>query len=225
MVGQVNKSRAAQRRGARRPRAAAPEGPARERLLEAALEVFAERGFEGARTRDIAERAGANLGLLSYYFGDKHALWREAVARAFGEMETELAAIRAEQASRADAADERAELEALLRGLVRFLARRPAFMQLMNDESRRDGPRMRWLVEHHVRRVAAAIADLAARARARGLLPDIPAAHLHYILLGAAGLFFSHAPECRVLTGLDPSDPRTAEAHADALVALLLRSG
>jgi AcrR family transcriptional regulator len=58
-----------------RARARGPvrEGPgaggARERILAAALEVFAEQGFDGARTRDIAERAGANLGLLTYYFG------------------------------------------------------------------------------------------------------------------------------------------------------------
>ena len=41
-----------------------PDGT-RERILAAALEVFAERGFDGARTRDIAERAGANLGLIT----------------------------------------------------------------------------------------------------------------------------------------------------------------
>jgi len=219
----VNKP-ALRRKPARRPSRAAPEGPARERLLEAALEVFAERGFEGARTREIAARAGANLGLLSYYFGDKLALWKAAVARAFGELEAELGAIRARLAAEA-ALDERAEIEALLRGFVRFLGRRPAFMQLMNDESRRDGPRMRWLVEHHVRRIAGAIAEAAARARARGLLPDVPDAHLHYILVGAAGLLFSQAPECRLLMGLDPADPRAAEAHANALVKVLFRPG
>ena len=36
----------------------------RERILRAALEAFAEKGFDGATTREIAARAGVNLGLL-----------------------------------------------------------------------------------------------------------------------------------------------------------------
>jgi AcrR family transcriptional regulator len=196
-------------------------GPARERILAAALEVFAERGFDGARTRDIAERAGANLGLLTYYFSGKEQLWQAAVSRAFEELATELAAVTA--AARSDAAeDARAQLEELLRGSVRFLARRPEFMRLMNDESKRDGPRMRWLADHHVKPMVAALAQVLERAKKLGLVPSIPLASFHYIALGAAGLLFSQAPECRYVMGVDPADDAVADAHADALIRLLL---
>jgi len=202
-------------------RRAARDEPARERILAAALEVFAERGFEGARTRDIAQRAGANLGLLQYYFGAKEALWRAAVTHAFDELAAELDAIRADAED--DVPDDvRAQLERFLRGFVRFLARRPAFMRLMNDECRRDSPRMRWLANHHVRRPAAALAEMLALARAKGIFPEVPPASFHYIVLGAAGLFFSQAPECQYLRGVDPTDEAVADAHADALVRLLL---
>jgi AcrR family transcriptional regulator len=213
----------APRRNARRPRRApaTPGEPARERILAAALEIFAERGFDGARTRDIAERAGANLGLLTYYFEGKEPLWRAAVSRAFEELATELAAVGA-QALGAANDDERAQLERLLRGFVRFVARRPAFMRLMNDEGKRDSPRMRWLADHHVKPLSAVVARLVERAQARGLVPAIPLVSVHYIALGAAGLLFSQAPECAYVLGVDPTDPAVAEAHADALVRLLL---
>jgi TetR/AcrR family transcriptional regulator len=212
-------ARATRRRSrvARRARAV-PDGATRDRILRAALEVFAERGFEGARTREIAARAGANLGLLSYYFGDKDTLWRESVALAFGELAAEIAAMPAPARA---AADERAQLEQFLRGFVRFLARRPEFMRLMNDESRREGPRMRWLARH-VKVMAGAVSAVAARATARGILPELPPASLHYIVVGAAGLIFSQAPECRHLHRVDPADEAVAEAHADALVRVLL---
>jgi AcrR family transcriptional regulator len=206
-------------RGRRRVRA--PEGPARERILAAALEVFAERGFDGARTRDIAERAGANLGLLAYYFDGKESLWRAAVSLAFEELAEELAQVGV-QARGAAEGDERAQLERLLRGFVGFVARKPAFMRLMNDEGKRDGPRMRWLADHHVRPLTSALDALIARAQARGIVPDLPLVSMHYIALGAAGLLFSQAPECLRITGVDPTDPAVAEAHADALVRLLL---
>ena len=45
-----------------------------EKILEAASEVFTEKGFAGTRTRDIAEKAGINLALLNYYFRSKEKL-------------------------------------------------------------------------------------------------------------------------------------------------------
>ncbi len=52
------------------------------RLLEAAGEEFAEKGFEAARVRSIARKAGANAAAVNYYFGDKERLYVEAVIEA-----------------------------------------------------------------------------------------------------------------------------------------------
>lgn len=52
------------------------------RLLEAAGEEFAEKGFEAARIRSICRRAGANLAAVNYHFGDKERLYTEAVLEA-----------------------------------------------------------------------------------------------------------------------------------------------
>lgn len=43
-------------------------------IIEAAEELFAERGFAGTSVRDIAESAGVNLAMISYYFGSKEKL-------------------------------------------------------------------------------------------------------------------------------------------------------
>jgi AcrR family transcriptional regulator len=55
---------------------------ARERLLEAAGEIFAEKGFKGATVREIIERAGVNIAAVNYYFRDKERLYIEAVKHA-----------------------------------------------------------------------------------------------------------------------------------------------
>jgi len=44
------------------------------RIMEAAEELFAEKGFDGTSVRDIAEEAGVNLAMISYYFGSKERL-------------------------------------------------------------------------------------------------------------------------------------------------------
>jgi AcrR family transcriptional regulator len=53
-------------------------GTGRDRLLAAAADVFAEKGFRGATTRDIAERAGITEPMLFRHFGSKRALFEEA---------------------------------------------------------------------------------------------------------------------------------------------------
>ncbi len=48
----------------------------RERLLEAALEVFAQYGYEAATIREICSRAKANVAAVHYHFGDKRKLYQ-----------------------------------------------------------------------------------------------------------------------------------------------------
>ncbi|MGA5423319.1 TetR/AcrR family transcriptional regulator [Streptomyces lavendulocolor] len=53
----------------------------RERLLEATVELVAERGYEATTLADIADRAGSARGLVSYYFPGKRQLLQSAVHR------------------------------------------------------------------------------------------------------------------------------------------------
>ena len=51
----------------------------RERILEAAGEIFAECGFRGATVRKICERARVNVAAINYYFGGKEKLYTEVL--------------------------------------------------------------------------------------------------------------------------------------------------
>ncbi len=58
-----------------------PAGATRTRLLEAAAEVFAEVGYQQAKIRQICARAGTNIALVNYHFGDKMGLYTEVLQR------------------------------------------------------------------------------------------------------------------------------------------------
>ena len=57
---------------------------ARARLLNAALRLFAEKGFANTSTRELATAAGVNIAAISYYFGDKAGLYRAAYTEPMG---------------------------------------------------------------------------------------------------------------------------------------------
>jgi AcrR family transcriptional regulator len=71
-----------QQAGTRRPVQARAE-ETRARILQKARDAFAEMGFAGASIRDIAREAGVTHSMITYHFGTKDGLWREAVRDMF----------------------------------------------------------------------------------------------------------------------------------------------
>ena len=55
------------------------QAPTREKLLDAAAEVFAHKGFYKATIREICRGAGANVAAVNYTFGDKLGLYTEVL--------------------------------------------------------------------------------------------------------------------------------------------------
>ncbi|CAK7053490.1 MAG: hypothetical protein DELT_01110 [Desulfovibrio sp.] len=55
-------------------------------VLEAAGQVFAERGFGDATSKEICERAGANSAAVNYYFGGKENVYEEVLVEAHRQM-------------------------------------------------------------------------------------------------------------------------------------------
>lgn len=104
----------------------------RERLLAAAAEVFATRGYRGATMREIADRARANLASAHYHFGSKENLYLEVSSRQFEEIERRLGEDAHLPAQR-DGKRERAALERMLERRVY------ALLALLLDPSNRHG--------------------------------------------------------------------------------------
>lgn len=74
----------------------------RERILDEAERLFAERGFDATSMRAVTNAAGVNLAAVNYHFGSKDRLLRETMRRC-------IEPINAERLRRLDAAIERAE--------------------------------------------------------------------------------------------------------------------
>ena len=77
-------------------RAETPQASVRDRLLDAAADCFAERGFAGTSVRDITTAASCNVGAINYYFGSKYGLYLALFEERFAELtERRVSALRA----------------------------------------------------------------------------------------------------------------------------------
>ncbi|HSL58677.1 MAG TPA: TetR/AcrR family transcriptional regulator, partial [Acidimicrobiales bacterium] len=191
--------------------------PTRDRILDAAIELFSERSFDGATLRGIARRAGVTQPLLNYHYRSKDELWRAAVDVLFERLRMVMAA----RTDGLRGVDEVTSARLIVREFITFSARNPQLHRLITQESKADSERMEYLVERHVRPLYEDAASLFERLARAGAVPPLAPAHLYYILTGAGPTMFVLAPECRRLTGIDPFAPEVVEAHADAVCALL----
>jgi AcrR family transcriptional regulator len=191
----------------------------RERLVEAALHVFAEHGFEGAATREIARRAGVALAALPYHFTTKEELWKAAADRVFGQ----LAASFAGRVAGLDGVDVRTRLRLLMRDFVRFQATHPELHRFMIQEGVAKSGRLAWLVETHIRPMYDFVSALTKEAQREGILAKGRPEHLHYMLIGAAASIYALAAEVELVAGVDPTDPALVAEHVATLERLFFR--
>ncbi len=99
----------------------------RQRLLEAAEELFAQHGFEKVAVRDVTDKAGANVAAVNYHFGSREQLVEKVIERY-------LTPINEERLARLDALERKApgkvvSLEEILEAFVR-----PFLTQLRRSE-------------------------------------------------------------------------------------------
>lgn len=195
-----------------------PEGdtPTRDRLLAAALSLFAAHGFEGVSMRDVEREAEVNRGLAAYHFRNKEGLWRAAVDVLIARWSKELESTEAVLWDLPPA--ERVRL--LLLAFTRFSARNVEFFRMfvLNDASK--GPHARYLDDQFAssmrffRRVSG------------GPGPSATPEDEAIVVLatwGAAATIFALKGVCLNVFDVDPEDPAFRERAAQVVADLFHR--
>ncbi len=110
----------------------------REAILNAAEEVFAEHGFDGARFDAIAMVSGYNRSLIGQYFGDKLGLYTEVLKRTDRELnhllEERVTPLMADEHTMSDAPGFRSFIGSLVRIVFDYLAEHPRFLRILTWE-------------------------------------------------------------------------------------------
>jgi TetR/AcrR family transcriptional regulator len=192
---------------------------ARDRILEAAIREFSEKGLAGARTEQIASAAGVNKALLYYYFESKEKLYAAAL---------ELVSSRVRDRSMAVFLRDASPGERLLRAAVdhfdRILTQRE-FQTLMQQELMRlhkgETGELPILVKRVFAPIQAMFQSMIREGVASGELIEADWFQIVLAALGANVFYFLSAPVWRLMLPVEPFDHEVLRARRNAIVEFL----
>lgn len=176
------------------------------RILDAALGEFADKGYAGARVRAIADRAGVNSQLISYYFGGKQALYGELIRRWF---ERE-AAIEAQDLSLPD----------LVVAYLDAVFEQPEMTRMFTWEGL--SPTLPAELYPEPDGEAPEVADLRRRQKAGEIAADIDPAYLLIAMMGAVNTPVTMPQTIERICGL-PADSEAFRAAFSEQLRIMLR--
>jgi AcrR family transcriptional regulator len=193
-------------------------GEGRERILKAASDLFAERGFDAVSTANIAELAETSNSAVLYHFESKETLWREAMKYLFIESTRRPVF---EAAAYKDL-DGLTRLKVILRSFIIGSSHHPKLGRIIIREAATGGPRLDWLIEEIAVRHYDLLDDVIRECLERGLIKPYSQVLLRFMIRGAATNIFSLSPmSSRFLHG-DPFAPEVVEEQADMVIDTLL---
>jgi TetR/AcrR family transcriptional regulator len=207
-------------RGRGRPAAGDPTVSTSD-LLDAALDAFAERGFDGTSVRELARGLGVSHNLIPQRIGSKDELWLAAVDQGFARLALALADVIA-SLSLQDEVDDLATLRAVVIRFVEVNCSRPALLRIIQQEAAAPGPRFDHLFERYIDPVRIFGGDLLIRLREAGRVRTDNVALMYFFMThGAAGPLALPAIAERFGWVVDPSDAEAVHRHATAAVDML----
>ena len=176
------------------------------RIVAAAREEFAKRGFAGARVDQIARLAGVNKQLLFYYFHSKRGLFQAVLAQSAGELETALAALVHPSGGPLE------RLRLTLAAQFEFLARHPEIVALLGQGA---------AFAPAINRLVVLLAEGQGLGQVRDDLdPHLAAAQALILMVGYLSMEAVIATSARPLGADEPSlRERWREAAVDLVVA------
>ena len=181
----------------------------RSQILNAAISEFAEKGFDAASIRSIADRIGMLHPLITYHYRNKDALWRAAAEYAFDRIRAEWDESISHEAPQSPV--ERLRLE--YRALFRYTALFPEFHRFMRQEAQTDTARLRWVAKTVINPILDRILPQIEEAQQAGLLPKVEPLLFHYMMVSLTATLSDFGNEIKVIKGLMIDDPDCIDSY------------
>jgi TetR/AcrR family transcriptional regulator len=195
------------------------ERDTREQILSAAEAEFAEKGFDGARVKEIAGRVGVTHAVVHYHFHTKRDLYRAVVDRMVGELVDLATSIPREPY------DPGPKLERFFYGFFDFAVRHPSFARLANLETGgRDERYLLDLVSEHLAPQYAKARGFVNAGITAGVFRPVDPEQLLTAIYGMIVSYVSDNPFIEAMVGEEGLlEDAMLERRRDVLMQMILR--
>jgi TetR/AcrR family transcriptional regulator len=178
-------------------------GQAERKILKAAVTVFAEKGYDGAGTGEIAARAGVNKAMLYYYFKSKEGLYTVIIETVF----KEITLILGDHLSRLSSRNPEQGVSSFVDSYLDFVYAHRIFVKVMLWELARGGSIMARVVGRILKPHTQQVLDMFNKAARDGDLRPVDPRHLIVSIMGMMLFYFFAEPVVHTIWGEDPMTP------------------
>jgi len=193
-------------------------GQTERKILAAAVEVFAEKGFDGARTDEIAVNAGVNKAMIYYYFKSKENLYTVIVETVFGEVYL----ILSRHLSHVDVKTPEEGIRSFIDSYVDFIYTHRIFFKVMLWDLARGGAIVSRVAGKMMRDKIGEATGVFEQAARDGYLRPFNPKHLFVSMIGMILFFFFAEPVIRVIWGEEPITPEHIDERKKEISNLII---
>lgn len=186
-------------------------------ILKSAVEEFAYEGVAGARTDEIARRAGVNKALLYYYFKDKDGLYAAALEQVFSGLHDHVSPVLDNPGL-----PPKEKLLNYVAAHFDYIASSPVYPRLVQREFMRTtgkslSPVASRILERYGKPIYSKLAALISQGVEKGEFRDLDALQTLTSILGTIVFYFISLPAQQVMTPGDPASPERIAARRAAV--------
>ncbi len=190
----------------------------RERIIDSAEAIFAEKGFGGARVKDISARAQVSSAMIHYYFNSKEDLHRAVLTRMVEDLVDLVGKIAPEPIPPIE------KMQRFFNELFDYASRHHNFTRITSMETGHDNQEFFIeLIKCHFRPLYKAAHEFLREGMEDGVFRPIDPDHLLIAIHGMVVTYFSDSPFLEILMDNDLTSHPHIDARRELLMEMILR--
>ena len=186
-------------------------------ILEAALDVFSDHGYEGAQLKEVAQQVGVTTPLISYHFENKEDVWKKSIIHLSGKIMLRYEEVRKEHIHLKGIA----LLKAFSKEYLHLMAEFPSMYKVLLQEMGRKSWRYDFVSQHVLMPVVWFSHKPITESNDLEEFKSIPVANFVSIMFGATSSFFVLSQTLEAEYGISPFTKENREIHANIMNDLI----
>ena len=188
-------------------------------ILEAALDVFSDHGYEGAQLKEVAQKVGVTTPLISYHFENKEDLWKKSIIHLSEKIMLRYEKVRKEHLNLKGIS----LLKAFSKEYLYLMAEFPPMYKVLLQEMGRKSWRYDFVSQHLLMPVVWFGHKPITESNDLEEFKSIPVANFVSIMFGATSSFFVLAQTLEAEYGISPFTKENIEIHANIMNDLIFK--